>query len=83
MSPTQVSMAHKRGQEGKNCSQFFFTSKAGNDTFFFRALNWMLVAFPTGPETASDRMNPKGILKLQRLQSPALAVCFSNGELST
>ena len=25
----QVSMAHKRGEEGKNCSQFFFTSKAG------------------------------------------------------
>ena len=25
---TEVSMAHKRGEEGKNCSQFFFTSKA-------------------------------------------------------
>eukprot|EP00434_Breviolum_minutum_P015386 symbB.v1.2.013557.t4/scaffold952.1/size217748/15 len=26
--PGLVSMAHKRGEEGKNCSQFFFTSKA-------------------------------------------------------
>ncbi|CAJ1419298.1 unnamed protein product, partial [Effrenium voratum] len=41
--PALVSMAHKRGQEGKNCSQFFFTSKAepkldGKHTVFGRVI---------------------------------------------
>mmetsp|Transcript_53203 Transcript_53203/g.99793 ORF Transcript_53203/g.99793 Transcript_53203/m.99793 type:complete len:430 (-) Transcript_53203:55-1344(-) len=41
--PGLVSMAHKRGKEGQNCSQFFFTSKAepkldGKHTVFGRVI---------------------------------------------